>query len=167
MTDPLVLSRNLILSDPSPPCVCASALCVVRCSWAGEKKEGKADAKAAAAPAKPNAPAPAPAAAEEDDADPFAEKPEKSPFEDEEELTAEEKEREAIIAAKAKKLNDERAAKGKKKEAGRSTLILDVKPYGDDTGTPRPAPLAFEFRFVRSVSDRLRCLALSPCTLQT
>ncbi len=46
-------------------------------------------------------------------------------------MTEEEKETERIIAAK--KLNDERAAKGKKKEAGRSTLILDVKPLGSDT----------------------------------
>eukprot|EP00697_Spironema_sp_BW2_P017442 gnl/Spiro4/9125_TR4806_c0_g1_i1.p1 gnl/Spiro4/9125_TR4806_c0_g1~~gnl/Spiro4/9125_TR4806_c0_g1_i1.p1 ORF type:complete len:200 (-),score=109.22 gnl/Spiro4/9125_TR4806_c0_g1_i1:290-889(-) len=96
-------------------------------------------AKAAAAPAAAAAAA-APkqnAAAPEDDGDPFAEKAdavEKSPFEqDDEDLTEEEKERERIIAEKAKKLNDERAAKGKKKEAGRSTLILDVKPLGSDT----------------------------------
>ncbi len=54
-------------------------------SWAGEKKEAKA---AAAAPAKAevkqNAPAPA-AAAEESSDDPFAEKPEKSPFDVDEE----------------------------------------------------------------------------------
>jgi len=73
---------------------------------------------------------------EDEDGDPFAEKAavEKSPFEvDDEDMTEEEKKKEADIAAKAKKLNDERAKKGKKKEAARSTLILDVKPLGDDT----------------------------------
>jgi len=109
-----------------------------RSNWPGQKAAAaagdvKADAKAPAAK-----PAPAAAAAEAtmDDADPFAEKPagDGNPFGgDDEELTEEEKERERIIAEKAKKLNDERAAKGKKKEAGRSTLILDVKPLGSDT----------------------------------
>jgi len=102
------------------------------------KKPAKKKPAAAAAHNKP-APAAektaAPAAAE-DDGNPFAEKPEKpdrSPFEDDEPLTEEEKEREKVIAERAKKLNDERAAKGKKKELARSTLILDVKPLGDDT----------------------------------
>lgn len=102
-----------------------------RNAWPGQKAAAAADAKAevkAAAPAKAAA-----AEASMDDADPFAEKT-SNPFEqDDEELTEEEKERERIIAEKAKKLNDERAAKGKKKEAGRSTLILDVKPLGSDT----------------------------------
>jgi len=102
-----------------------------RATWAGDKK-----AAAPAADEKKAAPA-ANAAAPADDGDPFAEKeakPERSPFEqDDDDMTEEEKETERIIAAKAKKLNDERAAKGKKKEAGRSTLILDVKPLGSDT----------------------------------
>ena len=101
-----------------------------RKAWGGAAAAAAKPAEAKAAPA-----AAAAAAAPEDDGDPFAEKAdtEKSPFEDDEELTAEEKERERIITEKAKKLNDERAAKGKKKEAGRSTLILDVKPLGSDT----------------------------------
>jgi len=103
-----------------------------RASWAGQKA-----AVAGAADEKKAAPAKAAAAAAEDDGDPFAEKeakPERSPFEqDDDDMTEEEKETERIIAAKAKKLNDERAAKGKKKEAGRSTLILDVKPLGSET----------------------------------
>jgi len=127
-----------------------------RSRWAGgkdHKDHHKEEKKAAAAPAKSssaadekgkgkgkaaeaNKPAPSTSAGDADPDDPFAEKPEKperSPFEEDEELTEEEKAREKAIEAKAKKLMDERAAKGKKVEAGRSTLILDVKPLGDDT----------------------------------
>jgi len=101
-----------------------------RKAWPGQKEEAKDDNK--------GAPGGAPA---EDDGNPFgddavaaAAKPDKSPFEqDDDDQTEEEKERERIITARAAKLEAERAAKGKKKEAGRSTLILDVKPLGSDT----------------------------------
>jgi len=106
---------------------------------AGDKK--KVDVKADIEIKAPVKSAPAKAAvaetADEDDGNPFADKPdkpEKSPFEqDDDEMTEEEKEKERIMAEKAAKLQAERDAKGKKKEPGRSTLILDVKPLGSDT----------------------------------
>jgi len=114
-----------------------------RNSWPGDKKKVdvkadidiKAPAKAAAKPAAAKAAEPAD---DGDDGNPFdekpaAEKPERSPFDDDEELTEAEKEKERIMAEKAAKLQAERDAKGKKKEPGRSTLILDVKPLGSDT----------------------------------
>jgi len=110
-----------------------------RRNWSGVKAAGAGAGGDAKGEVKAGAPGGAAAADDEDSGDPFAEnaepagKPERSPFEEEEELTAEEKERERIIAEKAKKLNDERAAKGKKQEPGRSTLILDVKPLGSET----------------------------------
>jgi len=119
-----------------------------RSAWPGQKDEkahapapaAPAAAAAAAAPSK-GAPGGAPAPADEDDGDPFKEKPkkaaaageERSPFDDDEEQTEEEKRREEELNARAKKLMDERALKGKKKELARSTLILDVKPNDSDT----------------------------------
>jgi len=107
---------------------------VKRAGWPGQKDEKKAEVKGEAAKGAPGG-APTPAAADEATDDPFAEPAPKakSPFDDDEEPTEEEKAKEAMMAAKAKKMLDERAAKGKKVEAGRSTLILDVKPLGSDT----------------------------------
>jgi len=98
------------------------------------KSEGKSKAKAKESVKEQTKEKETGADAPGDDGDPFAEPVEKSPFEvDDSDMTEEEKKKEADIAAKAKKLMDERAKKGKKKEAARSTLILDVKPLGDDT----------------------------------
>jgi elongation factor 1-beta len=109
-----------------------------RNSWPGDKK--KVDVKAdidIKAPAKAAAKPAAAEPADEEDGNPFADKPDKperSPFDqDDDDMTAEEKEKERIMAEKAAKLQAERDAKGKKKEPGRSTLILDVKPLGSDT----------------------------------
>lgn len=62
----------------------------------------------------------------DDDGNPFKE------LTDEEE-SEEERKKEEMIAAKAEKLMVERLAAGKKREVGRSTLILDVKPLGSAT----------------------------------
>jgi len=103
-----------------------------RITWPGAK-----DAKEAKHGAPGGAPA-EPAGGEEhenpfdEDAKPV-EAPARSPFEDDEPETEEEKAKQKKFAEKAKKLQDERAAKGKKKEEGKSTLILDVKPIGSDT----------------------------------
>jgi hypothetical protein len=48
--------------------------------------------------------------------------------------TEEEKERERLLAKRAEENAKLKEAKGKKKEVAKSTLILDVKPEGEEIG---------------------------------